>query len=34
MLRRPDNTALAIAISIVALVLFDLMGLLIKYLST
>ncbi|MDE0521540.1 MAG: DMT family transporter [Boseongicola sp.] len=33
MQRRPDSTALAIAISIVALVLFDLMGLLIKYLS-
>ncbi|MYA89931.1 MAG: DMT family transporter [Boseongicola sp. SB0662_bin_57] len=31
---RPDSTVLAIAISIVALVLFDLMGLLIKYLST
>ncbi|MYH59398.1 MAG: DMT family transporter [Boseongicola sp. SB0675_bin_26] len=34
MQRRPDSTVLAIAISIVALVLFDLMGLLIKYLST
>lgn len=30
---RPNNTILAIAISIVALVLFDLMGLIIKYLS-
>ena len=34
MQRRPDSTVLAIAVSIVALVLFDLMGLLIKYLST
>lgn len=34
MQRQSDNTGLAIAISIVALVLFDLMGLLIKYLST
>ena len=34
MQRRQDNTALAIVISVVALVLFDLMGLLIKYLST
>ena len=32
--RRSDNTTLAIVISIVALILFDLMGLLIKYLST
>jgi drug/metabolite transporter (DMT)-like permease len=31
--QRQDNTALAILISVVALVLFDLMGLLIKYLS-
>lgn len=33
MQQRKDNTALAILISVVALVLFDLMGLLIKYLS-
>lgn len=33
MQQRQDNTALAILISVVALVLFDLMGLLIKYLS-
>ena len=32
--RRSDNTTLAIVISLVALILFDLMGLLIKYLST
>ena len=32
--RRSDNTTLAIVISVVALILFDLMGLLIKYLST
>ena len=34
MQQRQDNTGLAILISVVALVLFDLMGLLIKYLST